>query len=89
MPGFLSDAQYTWTLVITIAIILIMLILDVVNNFINVYAIRFILSWVCVISRFSNFTAGILDYSALLYYLSLAGLFLLLTVRVYDKRRWG
>ena len=75
--------------VITIAIILVMLILDVVNNFIDVYAIRFILSWICVLSRFNNFTTGILDFSAMLYYLSLAGVFLLLTVRVYDKRRWG
>ena len=70
-------------------IILVMLILDMLNNFINVYAIRFVLSWFSVLSRFSNFTTGILDFSAILYYLSIAGIFLLLTVRVYDKRRWG
>lgn len=75
--------------VITVAIILVMLILDLLNNFINVYAIRFVLSWFSVLSRFSNFTTGILDFSAILYYLSIAGIFLLLTVRVYDKRRWG
>ena len=75
--------------VITVAIILVMLILDMLNNFINVYAIRFVLSWFSVLSRFSNFTTGILDFSAILYYLSIAGIFLLLTVRVYDKRRWG
>ena len=75
--------------VITVAIILVMLILDMLNSFINVYAIRFVLSWFSVLSRFSNFTTGILDFSAILYYLSIAGIFLLLTVRVYDKRRWG
>ena len=75
--------------VITVAIILIMLILDLLNQYINVYAIRFMISWICVMSRFANFTTGILDFSAILYYLSISGVFLLLTVRVYDKRRWG
>jgi ABC-2 type transport system permease protein len=66
-----------------------MLVLDMVNGLINVYWIRFVISWVCVISRFSNFTTGILDFASILYYISIAGVFLLLTVRVYDKRRWG
>lgn len=75
--------------VITIAVLVVMLILNMVNQYIEVYAIRFVIDWFCIISRFSNFTAGILDFSAILYYLSLAGVFLLLTQRVYEKRRWG
>lgn len=75
--------------VITIAIIFVMLILDVVNQYVDVYAIRFVINWVCVLSRFSNFTTGILDFTSILYYLSITGVFLLLTTRVYDKRRWG
>ncbi len=75
--------------VITVAVILIMLALDVARPYIEINAINFIISWVCVLSRFSNFTQGLLDYSALVYYLSIAGVFLLLTARVYDKRRWG
>ncbi len=75
--------------VITVAIILVMLILDMVNQYINVYAIRFVISWISIMSRFSNFTTGILDFSSILYYVSISGVFLLLTVRVYDKRRWG
>ena len=75
--------------VITIAIILVMLILDLLQQYIDVYAIRFVVNWVCALSRFSNFTQGILDYASMLYYLSISGVFLLLTARVYDKRRWG
>ena len=75
--------------VITVSIIFVMLILDVVNQYIDVYAIRFVINWVCLMSRFANFSNGILDYSSILYYLSISGVFLLLTVRVYDKRRWG
>lgn len=75
--------------VITIAIILLMLILDMLKQYIDVYAIRFVINWICVMSRFSNFTQGILDYASMLYYLSISGVFLLLTARVYDRRRWG
>jgi ABC-2 type transport system permease protein len=32
---------------------------------------------------------GMFDFSAVLYYLSISGIFIFLTVRVYEKRRWG
>ena len=75
--------------VITVAIIFVMLVLDLLNQYIDVYAIRFFISWFCVISRFSRFTSGILDFASIIYYISITAVFLLLTVRVYDKRRWG
>ncbi len=75
--------------VVTVCIIFTMLILSVANSYISVYPTRAIIDWICVLSRFSNFTTGILDFSAILYYLSISGIFLLLTTRVYDKRRWG
>ena len=75
--------------VITISVIIVMLLLNIVNDIISVYAIRAVIDWVCVISRFTNFTYGILDFSAMIYYLSLASVFILLTNRVYEKRRWG
>jgi hypothetical protein len=64
-------------------------ILHVVIQNINVCEIRYVISRVCVMSRFSYFTTGILDYASILYYVSITAVFLLLTVRVYDKRRWG
>lgn len=83
--------------VITIGVIAVMVLLNVFNMLtdasgqpiIGSYAIRFVIDWVSVLSRYSNFSAGIFDYSALLYYASLAFVFLFLTVRVYEKRRWG
>ncbi len=75
--------------VVTVAVIVVMLLLNIVNDFISVYAVRAVIDWVCVISRFTNFTYGILDFSAIIYYLSLAAVFILLTNRVYEKRRWG
>ena len=40
-------------------------------------------------SRFSAFGYGYFDYAALIYYISVTGIFLFLTVRVYDSRRWA
>ena len=75
--------------VITVAIILVMLMLNAVTPYIDVYAIRMVIDWLCVLSRFEAFSQGYIDIAAIVYYLSITGVFLLLTVRVYDKRRWG
>jgi ABC-2 type transport system permease protein len=75
--------------IITVTIIVAMLIMNLANDLIENQVIRFIIDWVCFISRFAPFSAGQFDPSALLYYVSITGVFLLLTVRVYDKRRWG
>ena len=75
--------------IITVTIIGTMLLLNLVNSYVDNYVIRFIISWVCFMSRYAPFQSGIFDPSSLLYFVSIAGVFLFLTARVYDKRRWG
>ena len=83
--------------IITIGVIASMVLLNILNllkdsdgqPLIRSYAIRSVISWISVMSRFTNFTNGIFDYAALLYFISLSFVFLFLTVRVYEKRRWG
>jgi ABC-2 type transport system permease protein len=75
--------------IITVSIIATMLLLNLVNSYVDNYVIRFIISWVCFMSRYAPFQSGIFDPSSLLYFVSIAGVFLFLTARVYDKRRWG
>jgi ABC-2 type transport system permease protein len=81
----------------TIGVIVFMVIVGLVNGIgseeegnrlISNYAVRFVLDWISVLSRFSNFGYGLLEFSSLIYYVSLAAIFLFLTVRVYQKRRW-
>ena len=73
----------------TMAIILAMILIGVLNSLIDNYVIRFVLSWFSVLDRFSNFGYGIFDFNALLYYFSITSVFIFLTIRVYEKRRWG
>ena len=84
--------------VITISIILVMVALGFINQIgsdaegnrlVSSYFVRTVIDWLSILSRFGYFTYGIFDISALVYYASLAGLFVFLTVRVYEKRRWG
>lgn len=75
--------------VITISVIALMLGLGLVNSLIDVYWIRAVLSWISVYSRFGNFQNGLFDFAAILYYASICFVFVFLTVRVYEKRRWN
>ncbi len=84
--------------VVTIAVLAVMLILNMINSIgteeegtrlINNYIVRYCIDWVSVISRFSNFQYGVLDWSALLYYVSMTFIAIYLTVRVYERRRWA
>ncbi|MBR6782801.1 MAG: ABC transporter permease [Clostridia bacterium] len=75
--------------VITISIIALMLGLGLINSLIDVYWIRAVLSWISIYSRFGNFQNGLFDFAAILYYASICFIFVFLTIRVYEKRRWN
>ncbi len=40
-------------------------------------------------AKYDNFANGILDFNAVLYFFSLIGMFLLLTIQVIKKKRWN
>ena len=75
--------------IITISALGVMTLIGIVASAINAAPIRTVLNWISVLSRYDNFALGMFDFSALLYYVSIAGIFIFLTVRVYEKRRWG
>ncbi len=75
--------------VITVAVIVGFIGIGLFSSFIDVYAVRLVLSWISVTARFNNFSNGIFDIGALVYFASLMFVFVFLTVRVYEKRRWS
>jgi ABC-2 type transport system permease protein len=48
-----------------------------------------ILGWISLLSRYEDFNKGILALSPVVYYLSFIAVFLFLTIRVIEKRRWS
>ena len=74
----------------TIAIILGFLAIGLIGNLIpSDYTARYIFDFISIFTRFQAFTAGYLDVAALIYYISVAFIFLYLTVRIYDRRRYS
>ena len=51
--------------------------------------LRFVFDSLSIFSRFSTFTAGYFDLASLVYYLSIGGVFIYLTIRVFDRRRYN
>ncbi|MBQ8345468.1 MAG: ABC transporter permease subunit [Clostridia bacterium] len=76
--------------VITVSIIVVFLLLDVATSALTLPTLlRYTVDFLCILTRFSDFASGMLDYSHILYYISVTGIFLLLAVRVYERRRWA
>ena len=75
--------------IITMAVIIGFIGIGAFSTLIDVYAIRLVLGWISVIARFNNFSAGVFDIGAVVYFISLVFIFLFLTVRIYEKRRWS
>ncbi|MBE6637208.1 MAG: ABC transporter [Ruminococcaceae bacterium] len=73
----------------TIATMGVFLLIGFLNSYIPFAPIREVLSWLSIYSRFGNFMNGIFDFAAMLYYISITFVFLFLTVRIYEKRRWA
>lgn len=74
---------------LTMGVIVLFVMASAFNSYIDTYVIRAVLSWVSILERLGRFTYGYFDIQALIYYISITFVFLFLTVRVYDKRRWA
>lgn len=74
---------------VTIAILAVLMLISFLNTIIDSYVVREVLSWISIYSRHTYFTYGIFDFSAMVYYLSICIVFLFLTVRIYERRRWN
>ena len=74
----------------TIAIILAFLGISFVNTLLpSAYWLRYVFNCLSLFTRFQTFTNGIFDLASLVYYISVSGIFIYLTVRVYDRRRYN
>ena len=73
----------------TIALIVLMLALGIVSDYVRSGFLRTLIGWISIWSRFSLFTYGMFDFASAVYYVSVSALFLFLTVRVYERRRYS
>lgn len=64
-------------------------LVDLLAEMVSVEWIRVALKWFSFSSRYVPFANEVLDVTSIIYYISFAAVFLFLTVRVYEKRRWA
>ncbi len=84
----LTESQLVSALV-TMFFIALLLLVSMLNSYIDSAFVRTVLNWISIFSRFYDFSYGIFNFTSLFYYASIVFVFLFLTVRVYEKKRWA
>ncbi len=73
------------TIVAAAAILILLFILD--RSFYEGLIAR-ILNWFSLLKRYNDFAMGVLGPAPIVYYISFSGIFVFLTVRMIERRRW-
>jgi ABC-2 type transport system permease protein len=79
----LVSALVSWAILVGLWLV------DTLVANVEIRFIRVIVDWVSVFARYESFTYGLFDLSDILYYFSITAVFLFLTVRMLDKRRYA
>lgn len=67
----------------------VFIILDVIPLVTDNELVTSIIDNISFVGRYTPFTNGILDISSIIFFISIAAIFIFLTVRVLEKRRWS
>ena len=74
----------------TLAVSLLLMCIDLLGAlFTNISWLSSVTSFLSVTGRFGDFTAGLIYYDNIFFFLTAQALFLFLTVRVLDSKRWN
>ncbi len=65
------------------------LIVFLTNQYLYVGFIGKTLEWLSLVKRYSPFPRGILSFDSVVYYVTVSAFFLVLTVRLIEKKRWS
>lgn len=71
------------------AVGLALLVIDSLTSLFTNPVITGVLNGVSFMRRYSDFTSGIFNFSGVIFFLSVCAIFIFLTVRVQEKRRWS
>lgn len=67
----------------------IFILLDVLPVLITNQTALKIIKWISFVGRYTPFTEGLLDFSSIVFFLSATALFIFLTARTVERRRWS
>lgn len=74
----------------TLAVSLLLMCVDLVGSLFASFAwISKVAEFLSITSRYADFALGLIYYDNVFFFLSIQALFIFLTIRVLDKRRWN
>lgn len=73
----------------TFGVSILLMVVDQLNGLITNANVTKVINWVSFDTRFQPFTKGILDVSSIVFFLSVAAIFIFLTARKLESRRWS
>ncbi len=89
--GFISSLTEN-QVVSAIGSFLIMLVLSFIDSLASLTNSEFlqkVILGISVYDRYNGFAMGQIDYADIVFFLSVGAIFVFLTVRVFEKKRWG
>lgn len=75
--------------VLSFTVLMSLYFLDTLATSINSVFLTKVISFISVYERYSDFTSGLFPLSSIVYYISVAVVFVFLTIRIIEKRRWS
>ena len=84
----LTESQYIAALG-TFVVSFALLMIDNLKYLFNASWLATIVDFLSINQRYNDFTIGVIHYDDILFFLSMQVLFLFLTVRVLDRKRWS
>lgn len=83
----LTESQIV-SAIISFVFLLIVNLIDSIAAFLGGFFAK-VLDMFSLLSRYNDLNSGIFDITSIIYYLSFTAVFIFLTTRVIDKRRWS
>ena len=71
------------------AVTLLLVFVDTLATLVSAGWLSTVLTNLSVYTRYNDFSLGVINFSDIIFFLSLCAVFVFLTVRVFEKKRWG
>lgn len=75
--------------ILSFVVLLALFMFSSIASAVDNVVVSAVLNWLSVFSRYSGFTAGVFSLADIVYYISVTVVFLFLTARVIEKKRWA
>ena len=75
--------------IVSIAITVVLILMNFLGSLLKSAAVDKVVEWIAFQSRYATFTQGRFSYANFLFFIGVTAIFLFLTSRVLEKKRWA